>query len=200
MSSCRAWAPGASGTGPALVIVDTLSEVARGKDLLDHREANQVLIPIVAVARTTGASILLTHHNKKGESSDPADDLLGSTAIRAKMDHTLAITQIGERRTIRTVSKRYGDPMQATYLEIDPVTGRVEAAGAVKEKTGETMEAEILAVLADGPCNGDVLESRVHGRGKTIRRLRDAMVERGQIHRTKVGQASVYSSSVPSPS
>ena len=185
---------------PALVIVDTLSEVARGKDLLDHRDANQVLIPIVTVARTTGAAIMLTHHNKKGESSDPADDLLGSTAIRAKMDHTLAITQIGERRTIRTVTKRYGDPMQPTYLEIDPVTGRVEAAGDVKEKAGETMEAEIRAVLADGPCNGEELESRVHGRGKTIRHLRDSMVERGEITRTKEGQAFIYSSSVPSPS
>ena len=183
---------------PALIIVDTLGKTAPGKDLLDYTVAQQVLTPLVTLARTTRAAIILSHHNKKGESYDPADDLLGSTAIRANMDHTLAITQSGEKRTIKTVSKRYGDPMPQTYLEIDPVTGRVEAAGTVKEKKGEDMEAEIIAVLQDGPLSAEELETRVTGNAGRIRRARDKMVERGDIQREKDGRAHRYCLSVSS--
>ena len=185
---------------PALIIIDTLGKVALGKDLLDYTVATEVLTPLVTLARTTDAAIMLSHHNKKGESYDPADDLLGSTAIRANMDHTLAITQTGETRTIKTVSKRYGEPIPATYLEIDPDTGRVEAAGTVKEKKGENMEAEIIAVLHDGPLTALDLEARITGKAERIRRTRDAMVERGDICREKVGRAHKYCLSVPSPS
>ncbi|MCE2492753.1 MAG: AAA family ATPase [Alphaproteobacteria bacterium] len=184
----------------ALIIIDTLGKVAPGKDLLDYNIATQVLTPFVTLARTTGAGIVLSHHNKKGESYDPADDLLGSTAIRANMDHTLAITQSGETRIIQTVSKRYGESMPSTYLDLDPYTGRVEAGDTVKEKKGQDMEAEIMAVLQDGPLTAVELEGRITGKSERIRRTRDAMVERGDICRERVGRAHKYCLSVPSHS
>ena len=186
---------------PALIIMDTLAKAApECKDWNALNDVESALAPFLAIARSNNAAMLFAHWNKKSESMDAGDDLMGSTAIRGNMDHTLAITLSGEKRTIKTVSQRYGEPLPPTYLEIDPVTGRVEGAGTVKEKTGDNIEAEILAVLADGQCNGEELEKRVTGRGKTIRHIRDTMVERGDIHRTKVGQAFIYSSSVPSHS
>ena len=185
---------------PALIIVDTLAKTCPGKDLLDYTVAQQVITPFLAMARTMGTAILFSHHNKKGDSNDPGDDLLGSTAIRANMDHTLHISQYNEARTIKTASRRYGVPLPATYLEIDPVTGRVEAAGTVKEKQGADTEADIVEALRDGPLAKTEIEKAVHGSGRRIRAALDRLLENGEIRMEKEGKAHKFYLSVPSDS
>ena len=185
---------------PALIIIDTLAKTCPGKDLLDYTVAQQVLTPFLAIARATGAAIMLSHHNKKGEQGDAGDDILGSTAIRANMDHTLHIARHDGARIIKTASRRYGTELPATYLEIDPVTGRVEAAGDVKEKQGANTEADILSLLADGPMAKSAVEAAIHGGGARIRAAIDRLAERGEIRIAKEGRAlKIYlsDSSVP---
>ena len=185
---------------PALIVVDTLAKTCPGKDLLDYTIAQQVLTPFLAIARTTGAAIMLSHHNKKGDQGDAGDDILGSTAIRANMDHTLHIARHDGARIIKTASKRYGTEMPATYLEIDPVTGRVEAAGSVREKQGADTEADIVEALRDGPLAKAEIEKAVHGGGRRIRAALDRLLERGEIRMEKEGKAHKFYLSVPSDS
>ena len=185
---------------PALIVVDTLAKTCPGKDLLDYTIAQQVLTPFLAIARATGAAIMLSHHNKKGDQGDAGDDILGSTAIRANMDHTLHISRHDGARIIKTASRRYGAEMDATYLVVDEVTGRVEASGSVRDKQTADTEASILDALQDGALAKSEIEKAVHGGGRRIRAALDRLLERGDIRMQKDGRAHRFylsDSSVP---
>lgn len=84
-----------------LVIVDTLGKVkpeSKSGNAYDYDEAYRMLARLKVLADDKGVGIVLVHHGKKGNgSSDPQDDLLGSTGIAGAADTTWMLSR--ERNT-----------------------------------------------------------------------------------------------------
>jgi hypothetical protein len=140
------------------------------------------LEPILNMARESGTHILLVHHSGKAERDDPADSILGSTALLGNVDTAILLSRRDEYRTILT-RQRYGVDIEESILEFDP-NQRSMSLGATRQLAEQDKLArEILAFLSKNPKSreADILESVV-GRRQTkvaaLRRLIGNGVER----------------------
>jgi hypothetical protein len=65
-----------------LVVIDNLDAVANRKTEMNKaKDTTEMLAPLQAVAKRTGASILAIEHTRKSSASDPLDSVLGSRKI-----------------------------------------------------------------------------------------------------------------------
>jgi len=173
---------------PALIVIDTLARFAGIRDLNDYSEVTRALEPVVAIARETGAHVLLVHHAKKGSGSDP-DGILGSTALFGTVDTALVLRR---HEGVRLLSsrQRYGSDMAETVIDRDHETGQLRAGGTREEREKAEVEARIVAYLGEcvAPVSEAELDASVEGtKAVKVRALR-ALHAREAIARTGAGR------------
>ncbi|QFG05130.1 RecA-like DNA recombinase [Gordonia phage Dre3] len=89
-----------------MVIMDTLATIAPGVDIDSGREVKgELLDPIKAIARDTGAAVLIVHHMTKSAVSERAgQNMAGSGQIHAWADFLVAVNKKEERLGTTTIT------------------------------------------------------------------------------------------------
>jgi len=174
---------------PVLVIVDTVARLLPSvREWNDYGPVTAALEPVLALARETGAHVLLVHHMGKGERAG-GDAVLGSTAIFAAADTTVLLKRLEHYRTLSTI-QRYGDDLEELTVTLDPETRAVAAGVLRREAEEEEAAGSILAYLAvqSEPLDEATILDNVEGRrGLKVKGLR-RLVGQGQVTRTGAGK------------
>ncbi len=173
---------------PVLIIVDPILRMVRVKDANDYATMTTALEPLLALARETGAHVLLVHHAGKSERAD-VDAALGSTAFAGAPDTILVLKRSQRYRTLSTV-QRYGEDLEEMTLTMDQDTRAV--GPGVSRQEAETGEAErgILKHLAkqSQPVDEPDIMEAVEGKTQVKRAALRALVDRGSVARTGAGK------------
>ena len=136
---------------PALIEIDTMQRLARISNLNDYAEVSLALDAYIALARESGAHVLLHHHQGRTE-GEGVDAPMGSTAIAGSVDTILTMRRRKGDDAARTISsvQRYGQDMPETMLTMD-ASGRVNAAGFARDHDRQKAEDAVLAYVAAHP-------------------------------------------------
>jgi hypothetical protein len=173
---------------PSLIIVDPLLRLLRVRDGNDYAEVTRALDPILALARQTGAHLMLVHHLGKGERRG-GDAILGSTAFFATVDTALYLNRSEHYRTLAS-TQRYGPDLEEVTIELDPVTRNVSAGLPRKEADESTAAVAILAYLggvSEAVEEPTILEA-VEGRRAVTERALRRLVGETKVQRVGVGR------------
>lgn len=130
---------------PGLIVVDTLQRLIGAKDLNDYAEVTTKLTPLLALARDTGAAVLLLHHAGKSERAD-IDAILGSTAIAGSVDNIFVLRRTDRYRALKSV-QRIGPDMEETVLAMNSETGHITAGPTRLEADQGHLEADLVQQL-----------------------------------------------------
>lgn len=172
---------------PVLIIIDTLQRFLRFPDLNDYATVINGMEPLLTLARTTGAHLLMTHHGNKRGGQD-GDGVLGSVGLFGSVDTLIEMRRSGDRRTIRS-QQRYGTDLEESVVEMELATYRIHLAGTRQESDEREAADEILAFLetrsepVDEPTVMENVEGRTGIKRSALRQLREA----GKIHREGKG-------------
>ena len=181
---------------PVLMIVDTIIHLTDFDKVDDYGEVTRKLKPILDLARTSRAHIMLIHHTRKS-GGEYGQDTLGSTAFRGITDTTFILKREGA--TGRSITS-HGRGRWAHHIEeplmllLDQKTGRITPGGTKAEAVQRDKELALRDhLLAVGEKKGrEDLFSAVPGdRGPLYAALKSA-VTKGLIQKGKDGRKHVY--------
>lgn len=143
--------------GVQLVIIETLDDFLQIADIKENsasREAFQKFDSLVMEHFAQQAAFLMLHHLKKREVDQCGDALLGATVLNGRTDVKLYLKQVSDddpRRIIHSTKRRGGIPIEKTYLDFDPRTGRSSLGQSLAEerkqsagKTADRIKVEII--------------------------------------------------------
>jgi hypothetical protein len=174
---------------PRLIVIDTIFRFARVRDTNDYAVMTAALEPVLAIARETGAHVLLVCHAKKGDTRG-GDAILGSTALFGTVDTALILSRNEQRRTLCSI-QRYGSDLPETVVELDE-GGRPVASGTRQEVEEAIVKDEIRAVLSgrdrEGLGEEEIFARCSSGKTKTRRTALRSLVATGEVQRTGDGK------------
>jgi len=135
----------------SLVLVDTLGAFWKIREENDAAEVTQAMKPFLALARETGACVLLIHHARKSEGSH-GDEIRGSGAIFSTVDIGLILKrhEVQTQRYLHAVG-RYPETPHEMVLELTD-TGYValgDPATVNKQARREKVKAALSSSLED---------------------------------------------------
>jgi putative DNA primase/helicase len=168
---------------PGLIIVDTLQRFIGAKDLNDYAEVTTKLTPILALARDSGAAVLLVHHAGKAARSG-IDAVLGSTALAASVDNVFVLARTDQHRVLSS-TQRIGPDMPETVITIDDTSGHLAAGPLRQDADRATVEAAILTTL-EGALDGlteQEIENATEGKTALQRQALRGLVAAGHLIR-----------------
>lgn len=188
---------------PSLVIVDPLLKFARVKDANDYAQVTAALEPLLALARESGAHVILVYHAGKGKAVDVVDSALGSTAFAAAVDTMLILKRTERYRTLETV-QRYGEDLPETVLNFD-LERRAVSLGVTRTEAEATRVADnIIGCVKDRsgltePEICDAVDGRLAGKRATLRELlgrgrvlREGNGKKGDPYRYSIARQSSF--------
>jgi hypothetical protein len=174
---------------PALVIIDPLLKFARVKDTNDYAQVTAALEPLLALARESGAHVLLVYHATKSDKADPIDAANGSTAFGAGVDTLLVLKRTERYRTLLTV-QRYGADLPQTVLDFDSerraVLLGVEKSEADTKRTADAILEHMAAI--DGHITEAEIGEAVEGKTTDKRTALRQLVEAGTLRKEGNGK------------
>jgi hypothetical protein len=174
---------------PVLIIVDTLQRLAQMSDTNDYAHTTNAMNPLLALARDSGAALLLLHHARKGEAADPQDSIMGSLGITASTDCNLVLSRSATHRTLWS-RQRTGPDLEETVLVFDEETGSMSLGARDSETCRKDVTERVLDALTDAEPPGlteDELFARVTGKTADLRRVLRSLVG-GLVVREGAGQ------------
>lgn len=174
---------------PALIVVDTMQRLARVSDLNDYARVALALDDYIALARDTGAHVLLLHHQGRSE-GEGVDAPMGSTAISGSVDTILTMKRRKDESGTRTASsvQRYGADLPETVLMLG-ADGHVLAGGLMRDHEQQQAEGRVLDFLREHPGaeQADIREG-VEGRWSVVRAALTKLFQSGRVTRTGTGR------------
>jgi hypothetical protein len=182
---------------PDLVVIDPVLKLVRVGDANAYAETSGALEPLGAIARDSGACLLLIHHANKFGDGNGGESVLGSTAIFGLADVVLLLKRRDDQtRTVQTI-QRYGQDMPETVLSMDPDTGLLGIGGDYQEIKLESVIARIADALRAGRpmTEGDIRDAVGGDRTVLAHAIRHA-VKTGALRRSgngKKGSPYMYS-------
>lgn len=136
-----------------LVVVDTLSRFWNLEDENDNAEALRALAPLSNIVRSTGCTVLLVHHNGKGEGVG-GKEIRGASALFGAVDQALLLKHHGEQRaTFRRIETfgRFDATPPEIIIQLDEDTGSYKLIGTQKDARIETIRHQIRSWLEGNP-------------------------------------------------
>ncbi len=171
---------------PALVIIDPIIRMARMVDSNSYSEASGALEPFIAMARESGAHVMLVHHSGRGDRRG-VDAPMGSTAFAGSVDSILVMCRSERMRTLSSV-QRYGTDLDEVVLAMDD-TGRITSSGTKHEHDEVEARQSIKAFLSTHPDAGQqAIKEGVEGRWSIVRSALSAMVTDQTVTRKGAGK------------
>ena len=171
---------------PSLVIIDTLIRFCQVQDLNDYVGVTRAMEPLAELARSSGCSILVSHHGKKGETENNGDSALGSTALFGMVDTLIRIRVDGQNRRIISTEQRYGDSLESSMLSMDRATKRVRIEGSLHQDRMAVLRAEIFDLFTGAPIPLPMIRAVV--KDNKVPQLLNEMVAEGILKRTGSGK------------
>ncbi len=169
---------------PGLIVVDTLQRLIKADDLNNYAEVTSKLTPILALARETGAAVLLVHHAGKSERSG-LDSVLGSTALTGSVDNVFILTRTERYRVLSSI-QRIGPDLPETVVTMTE-SGCVEAGPSRHDADIAFGERALVAALRTGSLTrADLLDQVEARRQLKLEALRRAVAS-GTIIRSGAG-------------
>ncbi len=174
---------------PVLIIVDTLQRLAQMSDTNDYAQTTNAMNPLLALARNSGAALVLLHHVRKGEAADPQDGIMGSLGITASTDCNLVLSRTDTNRTLWS-RQRIGPDLAETVLLFDEDTGAITLGDrkveAARLDLAQRIVAALTGVIPPGLTESELFEE-AEGKTAELRRALREMVG-NLIVRTGGGQ------------
>lgn len=128
---------------PALVVVDPMQKFLEIREINDYASAYGALGPLLELARSTGAHVMLLHHTNKAELS-----LLGSQALKGGVDSTFIMRKLDQGIRILECDKiRYGIPFEPIALGFNAETKSVVKSGTAEEALDEALCRRIADLI-----------------------------------------------------
>ena len=180
---------------PVLVIMDTLKNFMRGiDDITDYDGVTRALEPVLELARTTGAHVLMVHHSPKAVSEDIGDNAFGSTALFGTADTLLVLQRKPDGTRVMESQQRYGREMAPTILDMDERTGCITEAGTKAAADHADVEQAVLDTLAasDTPMSGRQVEKVAGRRAQDVRAALQRLHRNGLVECEPHGRARLY--------
>jgi hypothetical protein len=161
---------------PQLIIVDTLQRLLMAKDLNDYAEVTTRFDPVLAIARTTGAALLLVHHASKTDRGG-IDAVLGSTALTGSVDNVFILARTDKYRVLSSI-QRIGEDLDETVIALDE-DGRVHGGQSRHAADVGFIERALVGVLTATPDLTraewlDAVEGRKQLKLEALRRIVDS--------------------------
>jgi hypothetical protein len=198
---------------PVLVVIDTLARYMLGGDENSAQDMGVFINRCAAVAKATGAAVIVIHHKRKGNAAER-----GSSALRGAADVMIEVTR--DENLIEVVGDKSKDdaPLPTLYLKTkslwlgndednEPVTSLVvlqgeppaDAATPVAAQLGQVEHAQdngavirrVLATLFNGRASGGSLRSASGLKKTTHHEALEAEIKAGRII-TEGGRYPIY--------
>lgn len=171
---------------PSLIVIDTAIRWIGSEDGNDYAAMTRELTPIIDLARTSGAHVMLVHHSRKS-GGQHGHESLGSQAILGAVDVYVSIRR-DPRSDVRSCYAEGRDDvrLREVVLELDEDSGQINVAGDLKQARIQDKGREILDYLQG--CEGEVTQTAIFDAvpgsrtvlSSALRRVVDAdQVERG---------------------
>lgn len=185
---------------PRLIVIDSLA--AMFHDVEDENGASawtKRLRPLVDLARTSRAGIVLLHHANKAQGS-----YRGSTAIGANMDMILEMSEVSDDASVRAIKARGRWPLESYAVRYDRDTfswtlvDRDAASESGNHAREAAAQAKVLTWLAANPNSGSgQIRKGVGGKSTVCDAAVKALVESGRI--TSLGKGKGFVVAAPEP-
>lgn len=168
-----------------LIVVDTLAALWRISDENDAASVTQAVKPLLALARESGACVLLIHHARKSEGSF-GDEIRGSGALFALADVALILKrhEVPTQRKLQGIS-RYPDTPSELLIELKD-SGYVALGDPAAINKKARLE-KIRVALGHEPELAEAIVERAGIAKRDGYRLLSALVDRGEAIRTGAG-------------
>ena len=146
-----------------LVVIDPLYQCASGS-LVQDGVMMEVIKGLSAIQRTTGAAVLLIHHEPRN-----SQHLFGSMLLDAALDAQIHVERDENTVTVKVELLKNGEAptrplvyeFEGAYLAPATATAAGGKGGAVKAPTTESRYSEILTLLTDTPIRETEARKRV---------------------------------------
>jgi hypothetical protein len=173
---------------PVLIVVDPLFKFVRIRDEKAYAEVCNAIEPLLTLARSSGAHVLLSHHSGKMERPDATDSILGSTAIFGAVDSAIILKKNDRYRTVQSC-QRYGIDWSERVLNFDAVA-RSLSLGVRQSDAEAGRLGEAIASYLSG-CNEPQtrvqIEAQVEGRTQPKRTALKALCAAGRVAESGTG-------------
>ena len=170
-----------------LVILDTLSRYWRIEDENNNTQVIRALSPLLDLARETGATVLLVHHERKAGGAE-GRSIRGGSALFGLVDQALILDRRdgGDRtqRILRTLG-RYSESPPEQIIEYTAF--RFRMVGSVEEATATARSARVLEAIAATPRDVPTIATASGLTAKQVRPVLAALLSEGQVARDGSG-------------
>lgn len=142
-----------------LVVVDVISRFWTVPDENSATEVEKALLPLLQLCGSTGAAILLAHHETKA-GGEHGRGIRGSGGIFGTVDQALMLGRHGTSKTQRVLKTLGRFPESPEELLLDYVNGQYVAIGSMEEAGGldflvrETLGDEPMTISAISTATG----------------------------------------------
>lgn len=179
-----------------LVVVDTMAHIKPEKKAHqnDYDFETRVWSGLQAFCHDNHMHVHLIHHLRKTQSEEHVLDLLGSTALAAKVDVVVTVRQDKkERGAILSVTGRE-TPGVTCDMILEPNTGVWQFASEARPGTRVASKGtlDVWEVLRDGPLSIAQVSEKLGKSVDTMRRKLHRMEESGEIKSLKQGRILLY--------
>jgi len=173
---------------PRMIILDHLGLVLGIKDFNDYAQTTTAMQPMIALARQSGAAVVLTYHASAHSQREGLDAVMGSTGITASADNIFVMKRDGAQRVIAS-TQRIGPALEPTVFDLDPATGTYIRQGTKHDLKDREIGDAILASLRDAPepLTETGLQAAVTARRTDAVRVLRKLVGMGWVQRTGHG-------------
>ncbi len=171
---------------PALVVIDSLSVLARTRGLVEKSEEGwtEMITALRHAAQDIGAAVIVLHHARKSDG-----EYRGSTAIGAAADQLLTMERDKEA-TIRrfTAMGRWQIPDFGTRFDMESgAFSLIDQGAEASVREGDT-SSRMLSLLEKHPgIKKTALCEMTGGNAARMRALLDALVSKGEIQKCADG-------------
>ncbi|MEO7859161.1 MAG: AAA family ATPase [Nitrospirales bacterium] len=169
-----------------LVVIDTLSNFWRVQNENDASEVTKAVRPLLDLAHTTNACVLLNHHARKSEGSH-GDEIRGSSAAFAMVDVAIVMKRhSGETQRLLQSQSRY--PETPSELVIELQGSAYVAMGDPSMVGRQERLIKLLAALTNNWEDSEVIRKRAElSSRRDGNRLLEILVKEGTAKRKGKG-------------
>lgn len=174
--------------GVEVLIIDTISKFWTVENENDAGQVTAAIKPLLDLAGSTGAAVILVHHDRKSE-GEHGRQIRGSGALFALVDQALLLSrpQGGNKtqRLLKTLGRFSESPEE---LLIDFVDGRYVSLGSPEIAAHVDATDNIWAVLSDGSMTIREIVEVTKLKDKKVRQVLDTLSDNGLTKKVPTGK------------
>jgi hypothetical protein len=163
-----------------ILFVDTLQKARTraGADVGRLESIAAALEVIESSGRTVWMTSALTRAGQRG---DPMSASFGGAFVENGATLMIDARRDGDTLTLEVLKSRYGGEGQKVELRVDRARQRVLAGAGAADDVETRIRADLLREAATEPRSKRQLAKDVQGTAVIVRRVRDAMIDAGQL-------------------